>query len=107
MEKKDRVIIISGFAGSGKSTLAEKLAERFGMECVHASGILRELLEKDVDEISEGKGKNVGWWESDEGRKLLAQRMEDGELDKILDKKLHSFININTKKDISSLKLDD
>ncbi|MFH1239831.1 MAG: cytidylate kinase family protein [Candidatus Diapherotrites archaeon] len=92
MNKKDRVIIVSGLAGSGKSTLAQNLAEKFGMRCVHASGILRELMEKHVDEITEGAGKNTGWWESKEGRKFLESRTKDGKFDRMLDKKLLEII---------------
>lgn len=87
-----RVIIVAGFAGSGKSTLAEELAKKFGLKCVHASGILRELLEKDIGEISGGKGKNTGWWESEEGRKFLGKRLKDGSLDRTLDKRLLEII---------------
>lgn len=92
MDNKDRVIIVSGFAGSGKSTLAQKLAERFGMKCVHASGILRELLEKHVDDITDGAGKNTGWWESEEGREFLENRTKDWKFDRMLDKKLLEII---------------
>jgi len=92
MDNKDRVIIVSGLAGSGKSTLAQQIAKKFGMKCVHASGILRELLDKDVDDISEGAGKNTGWWESKEGREFLENRTKDGKFDRMLDKKLLEII---------------
>ncbi len=92
MNTKDRVIIVSGFAGSGKSTLAQKLADKFDMKCIHASGILRELLEKHVDDITDGAGKNTGWWESKEGRKFLENRTKDGKFDRMLDKKLLEII---------------
>ena len=92
MNKKDRVIIVSGLAGSGKSTLSQQIAKKFGMKCIHASGILRELMEKHVDEITEGAGKNTGWWESSEGRKFLENRTKDGKFDRMLDKKLLEII---------------
>ncbi len=85
---RNRVIIVSGLAGSGKSTLAQDIAKKFDMKCIHASGILRELLKKDVDDITDGAGKNTGWWESAEGRKFLENRTKDGKFDRMLDKKL-------------------
>lgn len=87
------VIIVSGFAGSGKSTLAENLAKHFKLKCVHASDVLKQLLEKDVESIDLDKTTGgTGWWESSEGKKFMKQRTADGTLDKILDKKLLELI---------------
>lgn len=82
-------IIVSGFAGSGKSTLAENLARHFGLKCVHASDVLKQMLEKDIESIDLGKtAGGTGWWESEDGKKFMKQRIADGTLDRILDKKL-------------------
>lgn len=87
------VIIVCGFAGSGKSTLAENLAKFFNLKCVHASDVLKQLLEKDVESIDLDKTKGgTGWWESEAGKKFMKQRITDGTLDKILDKKLLEII---------------
>ncbi len=87
------VIIVCGFAGSGKSTLAENLAKHFGLKCVHASDVLKQLMENDIESIDLGKTKpGMGWWESEEGKKFMKQRIADGTLDRVLDKKLLEII---------------
>lgn len=83
------LIIVSGLAGSGKSTLAESLAKHFGLKCIHASDILRQLRDKKIDEIRhEQTIPGSGWWESVEGKAYLEKRLHDPSMDKALDKQL-------------------
>ena len=87
------IIIISGFAGSGKSTLAEKLASHFKLKCVHASGILKQLREKSIDDIHAEKAeKGSGFWEGTGGEGMMKARQENGDMDLALDKKLLEII---------------
>jgi len=87
------IIIISGFAGSGKSTLAEKLAEHFNLKCVHASGILKQLKEKNIDDVNTEKAeKGMGFWEGKGGEAMMKARAESGDMDLTLDKKLLEII---------------
>lgn len=87
------IIIISGFAGSGKSTLAEKLASHFKLKCVHASGILKQLREKSIDDIRAEKAeKGTGFWEGAGGEGMMKARQENGGMDRQLDKKLLEII---------------
>ena len=85
------VIIVSGFAGSGKSTLVRNLGIKYKKECIYASGILKELREKSIDDI--GKVENtIDWWESEEGMKYVQQRGEDMSFDQKLDEALFRVI---------------
>ena len=86
------IIIVAGLAGSGKSTLADSITKELGLKCVHASGILRELAEKEIGHVDEGTGRNEGWWEGEEGRKYLQKRLSDGSMDRAVDKKLLEII---------------
>ncbi|MDO8625631.1 MAG: AAA family ATPase, partial [Candidatus Diapherotrites archaeon] len=91
--KSNRVILVCGLAGSGKSTLADRLALRFGLRCVHTSDVLRQLREKDADDIEVFKTKmQKGFWESEESKRFNAERLKDGSLDRQLEKKLLEII---------------
>ena len=83
------LIIISGFAGSGKSTLADSLGKELGLEVVHASAILRDMSTEGVDALKDASHEKIkDWWESDEAKEFMKKRLQDGSLDRALDKKL-------------------
>lgn len=91
---KEKIIIVSGFAGSGKSTLAEKLAKHFGMKCIHASDLLRQLQDKKASELRPEESKaGSGWWETKEGKEFMKKRLEDMSMDRELDKLLLKVID--------------
>ncbi|VVC00437.1 Cytidylate kinase [uncultured archaeon] len=84
-----KLIIVSGFAGSGKSTLADSLGRELGLRVVHASSILREMATKGVKALENASPQKIhDWWESDEAKRFMAKRNEDGSMDRALDKKL-------------------
>jgi len=88
------IIIITGSPGSGKSTLAERIAAKFRLRCVFASDILRRLQKAELEEIDLDKTeKSSGFWESDEGKKYIAKRMEDESFDRKLDNELLRIID--------------
>ncbi len=90
---KEKTVIVSGLSGSGKSNLTEFLAEKFNLKFVHASSLLKEMIEEKKTEIIQEQGeKNLGWWESSEGKKALEQRTLEGKFDEMLDKKLLELI---------------
>lgn len=81
--------MICGVAGSGKSTLAEKVAQKLGWKCVHASDILRQLQEKQIHEIDVTKTQQgKGYWESDEAMQYHHKRLKNQDMDKTVEKKL-------------------
>jgi len=87
------IIIVSGFAGSGTSTLAQNLGTKLNLKIIHASGILRELSKKSIEEVDVNNAQwGKGFWESEEGIKLVHDRLKDGSMDKALDKKLLEII---------------
>lgn len=74
----DRVVLIFGLAGSGKSTLANGIRGRhFGLRVIHPSGIMRDLMERKQVDLERTR-QNDGYWESDEGARLLADRLGQG-----------------------------
>ncbi|MEW6295200.1 MAG: cytidylate kinase family protein [Candidatus Diapherotrites archaeon] len=88
------VIIVSGFSGSGKSELVEAIAKKFNLKCVHSSGLLRKLKEDHKLDLSEEPSeKNIGWWESREGKEYFKQRLKNSKFDKILDGQLLKIIS--------------
>ncbi|MDP1833809.1 MAG: AAA family ATPase [Candidatus Moranbacteria bacterium] len=55
MNKKNKLIVLGGFAGAGKTTLAEKLAADFNFSFFNPDDFntaLRNVLEKDFHEVS-------------------------------------------------------
>lgn len=72
----DRVVIVFGLAGSGKSTLANGLGAQLGLRVIHPSGIMRDLLEQKTVDLSHTR-QNEGFWESEEGSRLLSGRLTD------------------------------
>ena len=70
----DRVVVIFGLAGSGKSTLANGIGRHFGLRVIHPSGIMRDLMERKQVDLERTR-QNDGYWESDEGARLLADRL--------------------------------
>lgn len=87
------IVLICGLSGSGKSVIAEKVAEKLGYKVIHTSGILRQLKEKKIEEIKLEKAEmNIGYYESEAGRKFMQERMADVSFDKELDEKLLELI---------------
>lgn len=83
------LIIISGFAGSGKSTLADSLGKVLKLEVIHASAILRDMSTEGVDALKDATHEKIkDWWESDDAKEFMKKRLQDGSMDKALDKKL-------------------
>jgi cytidylate kinase len=77
------VICICGMAGCGKSTLAKRLAKKYGIKYFSGGDALKALA------IEIGyKAGGAGWWETDEGRKFLGQRIGNPEFDRKVDEKL-------------------
>ncbi|MEM4598926.1 MAG: cytidylate kinase family protein [Candidatus Diapherotrites archaeon] len=87
---KKLFILISGTPGSGKSTLTERLAEEFKLKKVFASGIMKQIKEEEAIDI-EKASKGTGFWESDEGKKLVKERQKNFYYDIELDKRLLSI----------------
>lgn len=69
-------IIIFGFSGAGKSTIVEVLGKRLGMQVVHPSSILKELLQEKVPDLNHSKA-GTGFWESDVGIQLFKDRLQE------------------------------
>ena len=89
-KRKKLVILICGKSGCGKSTIAELIAKEFKLKCVHTSGLLRQLKEgKFRPEKTE---MNIGFYESEEGKKLMKERLRSFKLDRLLDEKLLELI---------------
>ena len=92
------LIIVSGFAGSGKSSLADSLGKSLNLEVIHASALLKEMWVSGIKDVDHGSIKKVkDWWESEEAKKIMANRKTDSSYDLALDKKL---IEIAKKGDI-------
>jgi len=81
--KQKTVICVCGMAGCGKSTLAKKLAKKYGLKYFSGGDALKAL----AIEIGYKPG-GVGWWETEEGKKFLQERMGNPEFDKKVDEKL-------------------
>lgn len=90
--KKNIVVLVSGRAGTGKSVLCEKLAAHFGVKYVPTSGLLRQLIEKELKKKKILVSKNTGFWESGEGKRFLKERADNPRFDKELDKELFGLI---------------
>ncbi len=88
------IVIVSGFAGCGKSTLAINLGKELGLQVIHASGILKELQNKKIEQIDAKRAqRGKGFWESEQGIGFVHQRIKDTSMDKALDKKLLEIID--------------
>ncbi|MFH1587836.1 MAG: cytidylate kinase family protein [Candidatus Diapherotrites archaeon] len=80
------ILIVSGFAGSGKSSLADSLGKHFSLRVIHASDVMKQLMEGKLD-LNNTKG-HEGFWESKESEHIMKHREENDELDKKLDELL-------------------
>ena len=77
------VICISGFAASGKSTLGRKLSEALSLKYISGGEGLKMLA------VEKGyRSGGVGWWESEDGLRFLAERLRNPEFDKLVDQRL-------------------
>lgn len=87
------IVLLCGLSGCGKSVQAEKIAEKYGLKCVHASGIFRQLKEQKAEEIkAEEAQMNLGYWEGEEGKKFMEQRLRKADFDLAVDNKLLEII---------------
>jgi cytidylate kinase len=69
--------------GSGKSTFAKRLSQKYGFQYVSGGDALKAL----AFEVGYEKG-GEDWWETNEGKRFLHQRLRDPEFDKKVDEKL-------------------
>jgi len=70
-------------AGCGKSTLAKRLAKKYRLKYLSGGGALKVL----ALELGYKPGGR-GWWETEEGRRFLQQRMGNPDFDRRVDEKL-------------------
>ncbi|MFH1256478.1 MAG: cytidylate kinase family protein [Candidatus Diapherotrites archaeon] len=90
---KKMVLLIAGLSGTGKSNLCERLAEKFRLHYYPTSSLLKQLREKEFKKIRRKElGKNLGWFESTEGKKFLDERLRDSKTDELLDRELLKLI---------------
>lgn len=81
-----QVVILFGLAGCGKSTLANGVGRELGLRVIHPSGIMRDLMEKGAVDLSATR-QNDGYWETEEGARLLRERLcEDEPVDLTADR---------------------
>jgi len=80
-------VLLSGTPGSGKSTLTERLAKEFGLKRIFASGIMKQIKEASKLDLEKAE-KGSGFWEGEEGQKLVKERQKNFYYDLELDKKL-------------------
>jgi len=81
------IVIVSGLPGSGKSTLVESIAEEFNLKKIFASGILKQLKEKETANAQSAE-KGAGFWESKEGKEFTKKRLQELDFDRKLDEEL-------------------
>ena len=77
------VICISGLAGSGKSTAAKRLAKHYNLKYYSGGDALKAI----ASEMGY-KTLEKGWWETAEGMNFLKKRLENLELDRLIDRKM-------------------
>lgn len=81
---KERIIIcISGLAGSGKSTLAKRIASHYNLK-YYSGGDALKAIASEMGYKTLGKG----WWETADGIDFLKKRLENPELDRLVDEKM-------------------
>jgi len=77
------VVCVCGMAGCGKSTLAKRLAKKYRLKYLSGGDALKDLaLELGY------KPSGRDWWETEEGRRFLQQRMGNPDFDKRVDEKM-------------------
>jgi len=81
--KQEIVVCVAGMSGCGKSTVAKKVAEKYGLRYLSGGGALKALAVEGGYQPCER-----GWWETEEGRRFLEQRMGDNQFDRRVDEKL-------------------
>jgi len=77
------VVCVCGMAGCGKSTLAKRLAKKYRLKYLSGGNALKAL----ALELGYKPGGR-DWWETEEGRRFLQQRMGNPDFDKRVDEKL-------------------
>src|SRR5919199_1233018 len=80
-------IVISGWPAVGKTTMASEIAREFNFKLYNGGDILK-MLARD-------KGYSVSgndWWDTEEAKKFMAERKDDPNFDKQVDKKLVEIV---------------
>ena len=71
----------------GKTTAAEMIAKRFGLRHIAGGDMLKEMA---IERGYHPSGSD--WWDSAEGMKFLADRDNDSQFDREVDRRLISYI---------------
>jgi len=74
------VICLSGLSGTGKSTVGRELARRYGLRYISGGEALRQKA-RELGYRAEGPG----WWEEQEGRDFIAERLRNSRFDREVD----------------------
>ncbi len=82
-KRRKIVICVAGLSGCGKSTVAKRLAKKYALRYLSGGDMLKALAVK-----TGYKPGDRGWWETDEGRGFLRQRLKDHEFDERVDEEL-------------------
>lgn len=80
-------VVISGMPSVGKTTAADVISKRFGLLHVAGGDMLKEMA---IERGYHPSGSD--WWDSNEGMKFLAERKNDPQFDKEVDRKLVQYI---------------
>lgn len=83
-----RSVIVSGPPAVGKTTVAVALAREFGLTYVSGGDVLKEIAaERGFD------SRGTDWWDTEEGMKFLAERVENPEFDRRVDARLKEIFD--------------
>ena len=81
-------VIISGPPAVGKTTVALGLAKEFNLQYISGGDVLKELASEQGFQT-----QGDDWWDRPEGMKFLAQRADNPEFDRKVDKKLKELFH--------------
>ncbi len=80
LPRRKLVICLSGLSGTGKSTVGRELARRYGLRYISGGEALRQKA-RELGYRAEGPG----WWEEQEGRDFIAERLRNYRFDREVD----------------------
>jgi CMP/dCMP kinase len=87
IESRKISVVISGMPSVGKTTAAEVIAKRFGLRHIAGGDMLKEMA------IERGyHPSGFDWWDSPEGMKFMADRKNDSQFDREVDRRLINYI---------------
>lgn len=75
--------MISGLPAVGKTTVAKILAEKLGLKLVGGGDMLKEIAEEMGYRVT-----GPGWWDTEDGKRFLIERMGNPEFDREVDRRL-------------------